>query len=498
MKNKNQQNLKFRKENSTFRFLFFTFCLLLISTFYFLNSNVAQAQNASLYLLPSTGNYTIGGIFSVEVKVSAGIPINAAEGSLIFNTEELNVVSLSKSGSIFTLWTTEPTFSNSAGTIEFAGGTPTSFVGATGTIVTINFKAKSGGTTNVNFISGAVLAADGKATNILARMSGGTYNLRPGIITPPAEEEYVPPPTPTGIPLAPIVSSSTHPDPEKWYSNNNPEFSWKLPSDVSEVSLLLHKNPTADPGPISDGKIESKKYEDVEDGIWYFHIKFQNQYGWGQILHRKVLIDTISPKSFNIELQRKDLLDPQPIFLFGTTDETSGVEYYEIKIDQGEPAVVSAGIKEISYQILPQTSGKHLAKVKAFDKAGNFSLATAEFEVLSTPVFLKFGKIAIDYLTIIVTLIILIVGVIAIIFYPFYRISLWRKRLRVETKEVAQAVYKAFRSLRKEIQNQVEYLDGNPDLTEEQKEVRDKLKKALDVSEKFIEKEIKDIEKELG
>jgi len=457
----------------------------------------ARAQTASLYLLPSTGNYTIGSTFSVEVKVSAGIPINAAEGSLVFNTEELNIVSISKSGSIFSLWTTEPTFSNSAGTIEFGGGTPTSFAGAAGTIITITFKAKIGGTTNVNFISGAVLAADGKGTNILARMSGGTYTFKPGIITPPAEEEYIPPPTPTGIPLAPVVSSSTHPDPEKWYSNNNPEFSWKLPSDVSEVSLLLHQKPTADPGPISDGKIESKKFEDIGDGIWYFHIKFKNQFGWGGITHRKVSIDTISPKSFNIEIKRKDLLDPQPILLFGTTDETSGVEYYEIKIDQGEPAVVSAGIKEISYQILPQSSGKHLVEVKAFDRAGNFSLATAEFEVLSTPVFLKFGKMVIDYLTTIITLVILIVGVIAIIFYPFYRISLWRKRLRFETKEVAQAVYKAFRSLRKEIQNQIEYLNGNPDLTETEKEVRDKLKKALDVSEKFIEKEIKDIEKEL-
>jgi len=459
----------------------------------------AQAQNASLYLLPSTGNYTIGSTFSVEVKVSAGIPINAAEGSLVFNTEELNVVNISKSGTIFTLWTTEPTFSNSAGTIEFAGGTPTSFAGAAGTLVTITFKTKIGSITNVNFISGAVLAADGKGTNILARMSGGTYTLKPGIITPPAEEEYVPPPTPTGIPLAPIVSSPTHPDPEKWYSNNNSEFTWKLPSDATEVSLLLQKNPTADPGPISDGKIESKKYEDVENGTWYFHIKFKNQYGWGKITHRKVLIDTISPKSFEIEIKRKDVLDPQPIFLFGTTDDTSGVEYYEIKIDEEEPEVVSAGIEEISYQILPQSSGKHLVGVNAFDRAGNFSLATAEFEVLipATPAFLKFGKIAIDYLTIIVTLIILIIGVIAIIFYTFYRVSHWRKRLRIETKEVAQAVYKAFKSLRKEIQNQVEYLDGNPDLTKEQKEVRDKLKKALDVSEKFIGKEIKDIEKEL-
>ena len=489
MKNKKSKKIILNFTLS-FCILTFAFCIL---------ASEASAASASLYLLPSTGNYTVGSTFSLEVKVSAGIPINAAEVSLVFNTEELNVVNISKSGTIFSLWTTEPTFSNAAGTIDFGGGTPTSFTGAAGTLVTITFKAKRGGTTNANFISGVVLAADGKGTNILARMSGGTYTLKPGIITPPAEEEYVPPPTPTSIPFTPIVFSPTHPDLDEWYSNNEPEFSWKLPPDVTGVSLLLHKKSTADPGPIYDGKIESKKYENVEDGIWYFHIKFKNEYGWGGIFHRKVLIDTISPESFNIEIQRKDPFDPQPILFFGTTDETSGIEYYEIKIDKGEPAVVSAGIQEISYQILPQPSGKHLVEVKAFDKAGNFSLATAEFEVLllATPAFFKIGKIAIDYLTIIVTLIILIVGVIAIIFYPFYRISLWRKRLRVETKEVAQAVYRAFRSLRKDVQKQFEYLDGNPDLTEGEKEVRDKLKKSLDVSEKFIGKEIKDIEKEL-
>lgn len=76
-------------------------------------------------------------------------------------------------------------------------------------------------------------------------------------------------------------------------------------------------------------------------------------------------------------------------------------------------------------------------------------------------------------------------------------ISLWRKRLRVETKEVSDVVYKAFRALREEVEEQIEYLDGKPGLTENEKKVRDKLKEALDISEEFIGKEIKDIEKEL-
>ena len=576
------------KSNKT---IWFSVCLALL--FSVSLAAPAGAQTATLYLLPSTGNYTVGTTFSVTVKVSSGgIPINAAEGSLIFNTEELNVVSLSKSGSIFSLWTTEPTFSNSAGTIEFGGGTPASFTGAAGTMVTITFKAKKSATANVNFLSGAVLAADGKGTNVLANMTSGTYTLTPGIITPPAEEvspkEYVAPPT-VGVPAAPVVSSTTHPDENKWYSNNDPEFNWSLPSGVTGVSLLLHKSPTANPGNVSDGLLESKKYESIEDGIWYFNIKFRNQYGWGAILHRKVLIDTRPPLPFEIKVQREDPTDPQPVLLFETTDETSGIEYYEVKIGQGEPFPAEK-IKTESYKLPPQALGIHEIEVKAFDKAGNYARASTEIEVLpietpritkfplglmpgqnlilegeslpeatikvfiqkekaqpvieevkadqegkwsfissepleggdyevlvqaqdergalslstekisfwaGLPPFLRFGKIAIDYASVMVTLIVLIAVAIGVIFYTWYRISLWRKRVSKETKEVAQSVTAAFRALREEVEEQISMLDKKPGLTKEEKAIRDKLQEALDVSEQFIGKELKDVEKEL-
>ena len=554
-----------------------------------------RAQTATLYLSPSTGNYTVGTTFSVVVKVSSGgILINAAEGSLIFNTEELNVVSLSKSGSIFTLWTTEPTFSNSAGTIEFEGGTPTSFSGAAGTIVTITFKVKKSATANLNFISGAVLAADGKGTNVLANMSGGTYTLKPGIITPPAEEvppeEYVAPPT-VGAPAAPVIFSLTHSDENKWYSNNDPEFNWQLPPDVTKVSYAIDQNPTTNPKFIAETLIDKVSFADLEDGIWYFHINFKNQYGWGKLTHRKVLIDTQPPQQFQVIVDNEnDSTNPTPIFLFETTDSLSGIEYYEVILNnQVLETLTRSSIKDNPYKPLPLAPSKYSLEIKAFDKAGNYTSAFSEIEVLpiETPIitkhpkrlnvgekltlegkslpevtilvfiqekgkkptteetnsneegnwaftskplekgeyeawvqakdkrgalslpsekvsfeiglppFLKFGKIAIDYASIMTTLIVLIVGAVVVIFYTWYRISLWRKRMKAETKEVAQAVLAAFKALREEVEEQIEYLDGKPGLTKSEREVRNKLKETLDVSEQFIGKELKDVEKEL-
>jgi len=55
----------------------------------------------------------------------------------------------------------------------------------------------------------------------------------------------------------------------------------------------------------------------------------------------------------------------------------------------------------------------------------------------------------------------------------------------------------AFRALRDEVEEQISLLDKKPGLTKEEKAIRDKLQEALDISEKFISKEIKDVEKEL-
>ena len=73
----------------------------------------------------------------------------------------------------------------------------------------------------------------------------------------------------------------------------------------------------------------------------------------------------------------------------------------------------------------------------------------------------------------------------------------WRKRVSKETKEVAQSVSGAFRALREKVEEQISMLDKKPGLTKGEKAIRDKLQEALDVSEKFISKEIRDVEKEL-
>ncbi len=362
-----------------FKIFFFIFFIL------FLFSFTGAVNSATLFLSPSSGTFTVGKTFSVSVKVDSGgsVGINAAEAVLTFDPAYLNVNNVSKSGSIFTLWPVEPTFSNSKGEISFAGGSPTPYTGSAGTIISITFVAKKEGTTEVKFKSGAVLAADGKGTNVLTSMGSATFVLKAGEIPPPEEK-----PLTGALPSKPEVSSPTHPDPEKWYSNKNPEFTWKLPVDVIGVALLLNQSPTSSPGTKSEGLIDSKKYENVEDGIWYFHIRYQNKAGWGPILHRKVLIDTTPPEILEFSIKKEDPTDPKPVLTFSATDTLSGVDYFQILIDDKEVATTS-NFEEKLFQIGPLSFGKHKIELKVYDKAGNSNSQVKEIEIepLKHPIF---------------------------------------------------------------------------------------------------------------
>lgn len=143
-----------------------------------LTKNSQEDWKATLFILPDKGTFIIDEEFSVTVNVDTNMEINAASGKIYFPVEELEVIGLSKEESIFSLWTAEPSYSNSDGTIQFGGGLPTpGFKGSEGKILTITFKTKEEGEVDVEFEEGLVLADDGKGTNILKEKKGASYAL---------------------------------------------------------------------------------------------------------------------------------------------------------------------------------------------------------------------------------------------------------------------------------------------------------------------------------
>jgi len=72
-----------------------------------------------------------------------------------------------------------------------------------------------------------------------------------------------------------------------------------------------------------------------------------------------------------------------------------------------------------------------------------------------------------------------------------------KRKLEKEVTEAERALYQAFKALKEEVEEQVAKLDGKPGLSEKEKKICEDLKEALRISEKFIGKEIEDIEREL-
>ena len=188
-------------------------------------SHPALATGAIIYLSPSSGSYNVNSTFSVTVFVDTdGAQINAVEGFLKFSQNKLQVVNISKDGSIFTLWAVEPSFSNSAGTIKFGGGIPAGhYSGSAGKVLTITFKALAQGQADINSTGTKILAADGLGTDIFSGSRGASY----AIVAPP------PPPPPTEeIPPEPIVPEEVEkPEIEK-PEIEKPEIEKPLPPPV--------------------------------------------------------------------------------------------------------------------------------------------------------------------------------------------------------------------------------------------------------------------------
>jgi len=560
------------------------FGIFLVFVFSFLIFSSADA--ATLYFSPSSGSFNVGQTFSVSVYVSSpDQAMNAASGVISFPADKLEVVSLSKSGSIFSFWVQEPTFSNDAGIINFEGIVLNpGFTGASGKILTVNFRIKTAGSALVSFSFGSVLANDGKGTNILTNLGNAQFSLD---YTAPSVPEATTPSIVIGTPPAPYISSPTHPDPNKWYNNSNPKFIWQVPNDVTAIRVLYDKYPNSQPRVLYTPPISEKQLQDIKDGVWYFHVQLRNQVGWGGISHFKFQIDTIPPKPFEIEVKEgRETTNPQPTLSFKTTDEMSGIDYYEIIIDKESPIRTDKS----EYKIPLQDLGKHTIIVKAVDKAGNQTLAMTEINILpieapvitdypkelipgnilsvkgraipeanikffiqkdeeepkigetksdkegnwtyievrplekgvykvwaeavdiygaksmpsekvtvlvSPPVFIRIGKLVIDYLTTIITLLVLILIIFFGIFWIWLAIKRRKRKLEKEVTEAEKALRQAFKALKKKVEEQVAKLDGEPGLSEREKKICDDLKEALKISKKFIGKEIEDIEREL-
>jgi len=137
-------------------------------------------HSASLYFSPASGNYEVGKQFSIGVFTSVQEQeINAVEAVISSIGNNIELVSVSKWGSIIDFWAIEPQINND-GNVFFEGVMlGHGYLGSAGKIATIVLRANSPGKATISFASGALYANDGEGTMVYADLGTASFTIYP-------------------------------------------------------------------------------------------------------------------------------------------------------------------------------------------------------------------------------------------------------------------------------------------------------------------------------
>lgn len=378
---------------------------LLVCGALFFFAGVNRVLAATLQLSANRTAFAIGDQFTVDVKVdSGGVGINAAQATIQVPKDVLQIVSADKGGSVFNFWITDPTISSDGSQASFVGGSTSGFSGKSLQIVHLVMKVKGSGSANISFTDGAVTANDGSGTNVLSSMKGLTISSGPSTGTAPISTEggvtveQQPQPTQitrpaikvSGLPVKPQVQIPRYPNPQKWY-NVMDSFSaqWDLPADITDVATAIDKNPGGIPQK-SEGLFDNRRFSALDNGIWYLHVQFKNNVGWGPVAHYRIAIQTQPPSAFVARFDQGTSTDnPTPTVRFQTGD-LAGIARYYVQVDNGEQKTVQPD----TYTFPPLEPGEHIIRIGAEDNAGNITENRVVLQIIpiASPIITSVNK----------------------------------------------------------------------------------------------------------
>lgn len=360
--------------------------------------------HSEVYFSPRSGSFVEGSTFQVPIFVNTrGRSVNGIEVRISFDKNKLAITNPTGGVSIIGVWVEPPGYDNTQGTASYVGVVPNGITTEAGLIGTITFKVIGTGRATVNVSSRSkILLNDGMGTETMLDLGRAEYNLLPK--------------APDGV----QVFSDTHPVQTDWYNNKNPVLSWIKDEGVTGFSFEIDNKPSTIPDNEIDSEDTIKSYENLNDGLWYFHVKAIKKGVWGTTGHFLVRIDTVPPAEFTPEadyLMAATILSERTLVSFFTTDNLSGVDHYEVGvIDKDQPPTESPVFVESSspYQVPIKVDGKLQVIVRAVDKAGN--VRDESIDVRYQNKLINFIK---NYLVYILLGIILLGFTILIIHYVF-------------------------------------------------------------------------------
>ncbi|MDP3963856.1 MAG: hypothetical protein Q8Q39_05165 [bacterium] len=331
--------------------------VLLVTGYWLL---VTSSANASVLFFNPQNEIAVeeGQTVIVEARLDTeGKSVNALDVILGFPQNLLEVADVSRGDSIISLWIQDPRVDNIGGTVQFTGGIPNGGMFPAGLIGRVTFRAKA---------TGIGLFQWSQTSQVLLNDGAGT------------PDEITVLETPVRIVLlsgsTPSISSQTHSDQTQWYRSPNVFLTWAWASDAV-YSYSLDHDPSGVPDEVSDepkGDLRfdgSIKYEGLQDGIYYFHLRQGKREGgsWSAVRTFRVQIDTAASERFEAELGADETVyDGRWFATFAGSDVLSGIARYDIR----EGSLDRVKGVHPPYELKNQEGGS-VVNVYAIDKAGN-------------------------------------------------------------------------------------------------------------------------------
>jgi len=344
-----------------------------------LTGSVQAAGGATISFTPETKEVKVGESFNINVVVDlGGESLDTVRAVVSYPADKLRVV-------YFALNNLYPNVApgnfidNNNGLLSQGGAVFSGQVSESGIFGTITFEALSEGEAMISATNSCRLISAGEEKIDLSNLGSAVVTIsKVEFAQSPADIEAG-----REVEGEVIVQSNSHPDQEVWYNSNKVEVNWQMTENANKIASYFYafdQNPETNPSSILDKIETSKIFENVQDGVSYFHIKakFIDQ-TFSDTIHYRVMIDTVAPHKIMPATDEYEIAEDESTELrFGTIDNTSGIDYYDMAIDgvdfERQTSPVTLKGKDLGI-------GEHAIVVRAIDKAGNISAGFVKINV---------------------------------------------------------------------------------------------------------------------
>lgn len=315
---------------------------------------VQAEETATVILLGPAGSVRVGDEVPVEVRLSSGgFAINAAELTVRYPSQALEVVRVAREQSVFSLWPEPPRWDTTTGTISLVGGKPGGTIVVKAAVVTIYFKVLAAGTSTVQLSEpSTAYVHDGQPSSL--RLTGSPLSLITSdqLLEPfQLSDATVPTPGTWSAERAIVV---------RWTPQAETQYSWQFSPDIRTV---------ADDAP--EAVTGEAQYEQLADGIYYFTLRYKVGSGvWSPPFQWRFMLDATPPEPFTLSVVKPNQTDPIQLLAWNADDRTSGVAQSVLTVNGAVVGSVTS-----PQTINPSWLGRPVT-VTVTDQAGNARAAS--------------------------------------------------------------------------------------------------------------------------